>query len=219
LLLAALVAPQDLYFVFSGKRIQTTGNSQRLHDVEVPVHDVLTGARHLTEHINLVAVHADHSNGNDGIRNVLRTLTDYRGLHLCSGVTGGLYFTESSEEDSVLLVLGGLFEALEAAPGPIYAPAGVPSFLCSPGPPPPGLPCFGGAGNPLNFAFFVDLTFSSRKEYTQQICEVIQDFDIGWTCLTRCADVDLARWLGESYRIPAVEQDDGVSGRNGEDED
>ena len=72
-----------------------------------------------------------------------------------SWLVGGLYFTESSAEDSLTRVLGNLFEALEAAPGPIYAPPGVPSFLCSPGPPPPGLPCFGGAGNPLNFAFFV----------------------------------------------------------------
>ncbi len=71
-----------------------------------------------------------------------------------SWLAGGLYFTESSDEDSVTLVLGDLFAALEAAPGPIYAPPGVPSFLCFPGPPPPGLPCFGGVGNPLNFAFF-----------------------------------------------------------------
>lgn len=71
-----------------------------------------------------------------------------------SWLIGGMYFTESSDEDSLLLVLGDLFAALEAAPGPIYAPPGVPDFLCFPGPPPPGLPCFGGAGNPLNFAFF-----------------------------------------------------------------
>ena len=72
-------------------------------------------------------------------------------------VVGGLYFDESSHEDSRGgALLGGLFEALEAAPGPIFAPPGVPDFLCHPGPPPPGLPCFGGAGNPFNFAFFVD---------------------------------------------------------------
>ena len=68
---------------------------------------------------------------------------------------GGLYFSESSDEDSLTFVLGGLFEALEAASGPIYAPPGVPDFLCSPGPPPLDLPCFGGAGNPGNFAFFL----------------------------------------------------------------
>ena len=70
-------------------------------------------------------------------------------------LVGGLYFRESSDEDSLLLGLGNLFEALELAPGPIYAPPGVPDELCSPGPPPPGLLCFGGPGNPLNFAFFV----------------------------------------------------------------
>ncbi len=72
-------------------------------------------------------------------------------------VLGGLYFDESSHERAAGgALLGGLFEALEAAPGPIFAPPGLPSFLCNPGPPPPGLPCFGGAGNPFNFAFFVD---------------------------------------------------------------
>lgn len=71
-----------------------------------------------------------------------------------SWLIGGMYFTESSAEDSLTAVLGNLFEALEAAPGPIYAPPGVPDFLCFPGPPPPGLPCFGGAGNLFNFGFF-----------------------------------------------------------------
>jgi endogenous inhibitor of DNA gyrase (YacG/DUF329 family) len=27
-------------------------------------------------------------------------------------------------------------------------------------------------------------------------------------CSKRCADLDLARWLGEEYRIPAVEEDE-----------
>ncbi len=70
-------------------------------------------------------------------------------------VAGGIYFEERPKEDSNIFVFGDLFAALEQAPGPIFAPPGVPDFLCSPGPPPPGLPCFGGAGNPLNFAFFV----------------------------------------------------------------
>lgn len=68
---------------------------------------------------------------------------------------GAIYFQEEPQVDDLQYVLGGLFEALELAPGPIYAPPGVPNFLCNPGPPPPGLPCFGGAGNPLNFAFFI----------------------------------------------------------------
>ena len=69
---------------------------------------------------------------------------------------GAIYFRETPEADDTQYVLAGFYEALELAPGPIYAPPGVPDFLCSPGPPPPGLPCFGGAGNPLNFAFFLD---------------------------------------------------------------
>ena len=71
-------------------------------------------------------------------------------------VVGGLYFSEESQERSRGDLLGGLFEALEATPGPIYAPPGLPDFLCNPGPPPPGLPCLGGAGNPFNFIFFDD---------------------------------------------------------------
>lgn len=42
----------------------------------------------------------------------------------------------------------------------------------------------------VNFVFFVDLTFTSNKKRTLEICSVIEEFDIGWTCLTRCADVD-----------------------------
>lgn len=68
---------------------------------------------------------------------------------------GAIYFRETPESDDTQYVLGGLYEALELAPGPIYAPPGVPDFLCSPGPPPPGLPCFGGAGNLNNFGFFL----------------------------------------------------------------
>lgn len=71
-------------------------------------------------------------------------------------VVGALYFTEDSHETSQGQLFGGLFEALEAAPGPVFAPPGLPDFLCDPGPPPPGLPCFGGAGNPVNLAFLID---------------------------------------------------------------
>lgn len=68
---------------------------------------------------------------------------------------GAIYLRETPEVDDVQYVLGGVFEALELAPGPIYAPPGIPDVLCNPGPPPPGLLCFGGAGNPLNLAFFL----------------------------------------------------------------
>lgn len=40
------------------------------------------------------------------------------------------------------------------------------------------------------FLFFTDLTFTSDKQRTLEICEVIQEFDVHWTCMTRCADVD-----------------------------
>ncbi len=68
-------------------------------------------------------------------------------------VVGGLYFREHPREQSDASVMTDIFPALEAAPGPIVSPPGVPAFLCDPGPPPPGVPCFGGAGNPLNLGF------------------------------------------------------------------
>ncbi len=42
----------------------------------------------------------------------------------------------------------------------------------------------------VDFIFFVDLTFTSNKKRSLEVCAVIKEFDIGWTCLTRCADVD-----------------------------
>jgi radical SAM superfamily enzyme YgiQ (UPF0313 family) len=41
------------------------------------------------------------------------------------------------------------------------------------------------------FIFFVDLTFTAHKKQTLQYLDVIKEFDLGWTCLTRNADVDL----------------------------
>lgn len=68
---------------------------------------------------------------------------------------GAIYFEEKPREDNTQFVLGGLYEALELAPGAIYAPPGVPSVLCRLPSPPAGLPCFGGRGNPFNLAFFL----------------------------------------------------------------
>jgi anaerobic magnesium-protoporphyrin IX monomethyl ester cyclase len=45
----------------------------------------------------------------------------------------------------------------------------------------------------IDFSFFVDLTFSSHRGQTLEICDVIKDYDIKWTCLTRCADMDQPR--------------------------
>lgn len=69
-------------------------------------------------------------------------------------LVGGIYFEEHPVDTGLTQTFEGLFEGLEAAPGAIYAPPGVPPSLCHPGPPPPGVPCFGGTGNPLNGAFF-----------------------------------------------------------------
>jgi endogenous inhibitor of DNA gyrase (YacG/DUF329 family) len=37
-------------------------------------------------------------------------------------------------------------------------------------------------------------------------------------CSTRCADVDLNRWLSGQYRIPAAPDDDEAAGEEGESE-
>ncbi len=41
-----------------------------------------------------------------------------------------------------------------------------------------------------NYIFFVDLTFTSNKKRSLEICEALKEFKIGWNVLTRCADVD-----------------------------
>ena len=69
-------------------------------------------------------------------------------------VVGALYFEENPVDDGRTFSTSEVFPLLEAAPGAIYAPPGFSSTLCNPGPPPPGLPCFGGAGNLANLAFF-----------------------------------------------------------------
>ena len=45
----------------------------------------------------------------------------------------------------------------------------------------------------IEFCFFVDLTFSSHRQQTVDMCEVIGQHDLRWTCLTRCADMDRER--------------------------
>ncbi|HWS52961.1 MAG TPA: radical SAM protein [Pyrinomonadaceae bacterium] len=41
------------------------------------------------------------------------------------------------------------------------------------------------------FVFFVDLTFTAHKKQTLEYLDVIKQYGLSWTCLTRCADVDL----------------------------
>lgn len=51
-----------------------------------------------------------------------------------------------------------------------------------------------------NFVFFVDLTFTAHKKQTLEYLDVIKEFNLGWTCLTRNADVDteVTRQMGAS---------------------
>ncbi len=41
-----------------------------------------------------------------------------------------------------------------------------------------------------DFVFFTDLTFNSSKQRTLDVCDVIGEHDVRWTCLTKCANVD-----------------------------
>ncbi len=86
--------------------------------------------------------------------------------------TGLLYFRERPRGVSRGLVFRDLEAVLDSLPGPIISPPGAPSFLCNPGPPPPGVPCFGGPGNPINGAFapdtdymFLDMTTVSTAAF------------------------------------------------------
>jgi radical SAM superfamily enzyme YgiQ (UPF0313 family) len=40
------------------------------------------------------------------------------------------------------------------------------------------------------FVFFVDLTFVAHKKPTLEYLDVIKQYDLRWTCLTRCADAE-----------------------------
>ncbi len=41
-----------------------------------------------------------------------------------------------------------------------------------------------------NFIMFADLTFTSDKRRTLELCEAIKEFKIHWGCMTRCTDAD-----------------------------
>lgn len=45
----------------------------------------------------------------------------------------------------------------------------------------------------IEFVMFSDLTFSSLSKQTIEMCNVIRDHNIKWSCLTRCYDVDKER--------------------------
>jgi endogenous inhibitor of DNA gyrase (YacG/DUF329 family) len=45
------------------------------------------------------------------------------------------------------------------------------------------------------------------KQYKCPICKKSSDEKYRPFCSKRCADVDLGKWLGESYAIEAIEND------------
>ena len=53
---------------------------------------------------------------------------------------------------------------------------------------------------------------------TCPICGKAPQADYRPFCSRRCADVDLGRWLTESYRIPATEAEDPAPDPDGPDE-
>ena len=44
-----------------------------------------------------------------------------------------------------------------------------------------------------NFVFFTDLTFAGYKKQTREICDVIEQNSLRWTCMGRCVDADRER--------------------------
>ncbi|MEZ5667908.1 MAG: DNA gyrase inhibitor YacG [Alphaproteobacteria bacterium] len=52
-----------------------------------------------------------------------------------------------------------------------------------------------------------------RRKTGCPICGKPPAPDLAPFCSTRCRDVDLARWFGETYAIPAVEADDDERGQ------
>jgi uncharacterized protein len=48
------------------------------------------------------------------------------------------------------------------------------------------------------------------------VCGKPQAPEVRPFCSKRCADVDLARWFGERYTLPAEEPPDGISGPSDE---
>lgn len=52
---------------------------------------------------------------------------------------------------------------------------------------------------------------------TCPICRKATDPAYRPFCSKHCADIDLARWLGEEYRVPVVEEDESA-GESGQDD-
>lgn len=65
---------------------------------------------------------------------------------------GGYYFNEKVNDDNTTRLASGLYQAFEAMPG-AFVPL-VPGMVCPAAPP---APCVGGAGNPLNSIFDLDV--------------------------------------------------------------
>lgn len=45
----------------------------------------------------------------------------------------------------------------------------------------------------IEYVFWTDLTFTSRKQRTLDMLDVIKQYDLRWNCMTRCTDVDKER--------------------------
>lgn len=59
-------------------------------------------------------------------------------------------------------------------------------------------------------------TMSENSENKCAICGREQDSKYRPFCSSRCANIDLNRWLGGTYAIPAVEDSDDWSESNGD---
>jgi iron complex outermembrane receptor protein len=96
-------------------------------------------------------------------------------------VAGAFYMQESGSDVFDIVLGGGLYDALEAFPGPFIPLA--PGVTC---PPPPGViaPCVGGAGNPFNVALdfeasiFDEIDIDSYAAYAQGTYQFTDQFSV-----------------------------------------
>ncbi len=74
-------------------------------------------------------------------------------------IGGAYFFNENSDGVSDSKIASGIFDYLQALPGPVIPLAAPPpGTSCAAGTTPPGFPCAGGYGNPINIALDNDRT-------------------------------------------------------------
>jgi len=111
-----------------------------------------------TDHSPLTYTESINDNTHEAISQELQ-LTGKSGDNRLNWVLGGFYMHEKGRDFFDVWLGSGLYNALEALPGPLIPLA--PGAVCPP-PPGPFQPCAGGAGNPLNVGLDLDILITDR---------------------------------------------------------